>query len=282
MLKSHKIIITGQVQGVGFRPYVYVLAKQYDLKGTVSNNEKGVIIYLTGLENNINSFYKSLIVNPPKVSKINSHSILEIDIKEFDDFKIIPSQKNSKLNLQLTPDFAICDDCKDEIIDKNNRRYHYPFTTCVNCGPRWAITNTFPFERNQTSIDEFKMCETCKKEYANPTDRRFHSQTNSCSTCGISIELTDINGAIQSISKSNIFKKLASLLIEGNIIAIKNTGGYLLCCDASNEQVIQKLRNKKNRPNKPFAILYPSLEILEQHLEVNDKHKKHFPQPKDL
>ncbi len=274
MLKSFKIIITGQVQGVGFRPYVYILALQHNLKGTVSNNEEGVIIYITGLEENGNSFYNSLIEKPPKVSNINSHSILEIPIHEYNDFQIIPSQKNSKLNLQLTPDFAICDDCKNEIIDKKNRRYSYPFTTCVNCGPRWAITNTFPFERNHTSIDEFEMCDTCKKEYTDPMDRRFHSQTNSCSTCGINIELINVNGIIHNISKAKIFKKIASLIKKGNIIAIKNTGGYLLCCDASNEQVIQKLRTKKNRPNKPFAILYPSLEILEQHLEVNDKQKK--------
>ncbi|NOQ92569.1 MAG: carbamoyltransferase HypF, partial [Flavobacteriaceae bacterium] len=273
LLKSYKIIITGQVQGVGFRPYVFVLAQKHHLKGTVSNNEEGVIIYVTGLKKNTHLFYNSLIKNPPKVSKINNHSILEIDIEYFDDFQIIPSQKSNKLNLQLTPDFAICDDCKNEITDANNRRYNYPFTTCVNCGPRWAITNTFPFERNHTNIDEFEMCETCKNEYINPIDRRFHSQTNSCLTCGIKIQLTNNEGVNISVSKDKIFKRIVSLLKEGNIIAIKNTSGYLLCCDASNKQVIQKLRVKKNRPNKPFAILYPSLKILKQHLDINDKQK---------
>ena len=273
MLKSYKIIITGQVQGVGFRPFVYVLAQKNNLKGTVSNNEEGVIIYLTGSKDHIFSFYNTLIKNPPQVSKINEHSIQEIDTKSFNHFQIIPSQKTSKLNLQLTPDFAICDDCKNEISDPNNRRYRYPFTTCVNCGPRWAITNTFPFERAQTNMAEFEMCESCHAEYTNPMNRRFHSQTNSCETCGISIQLLDNKQNKIETSKSKIFKKIAQLIHKGNIIAIKNTSGYLLCCDANNKQVIQRLRTKKNRPNKPFAILYPSLEILKQHLDINDKQK---------
>ena len=271
MLKTYHIIITGQVQGVGFRPYVYVLANQFNLKGLVSNNEEGVIIYITGLEKNGNAFYNSLIETPPKVSKINKHFIKEIELLKFDDFQIIPSKKNTKLNLQLTPDFAICDDCKEEISDKNNRRYSYPFTTCVNCGPRWAITDTFPFERNHTSIKEFEMCHACKNEYINPIDRRFHSQTNSCAACGIDIFLTNNAGEKVKIGTNSIFKKISGLLTEGNIIAIKNTSGYLLCCDATNKNIIEKLRVKKNRPKKPFAILYPSLALLEQHLTINEK-----------
>ncbi len=270
MLKTYNIIITGQVQGVGFRPYVYVLASQFNLKGSVSNNEEGVIIYITGLEKKVNAFYTTLIEIPPKVSKITNHFIKEIEFIKFDDFQIIPSKKNTKINLQLTPDFAICDDCKEEISDKNNRRYAYPFTTCVNCGPRWAITATFPFERKHTSIDEFEMCDACKNEYTNPTDRRFHSQTNSCATCGISISLTNNTGEKVKIGTSSIFKKVAELLNEGNIVAIKNTSGYLLCCDATNKDTIENLRNKKNRPKKPFAILYPSLTFLKKHLIINE------------
>jgi len=274
MLKTYKIIITGQVQGVGFRPFVYVLANQFDLKGTVSNNENGVIIYLTGIEQDILSFYKNLIENPPQVSIITSHSLQLIDFEKFDTFQIIPSKKNSKLNLQLTPDFAICDLCKNEISDPANRRYNYPFTTCVNCGPRWAITNTFPFERSNTSMHKFEMCETCKIEYTNPEDRRFHSQTNSCSECGIQLTLTDKKGAPLKISNSDIFKKISTLLQQGNIIAIKNTGGYLLCCNASDSSIVQKLRKKKKRPNKPFAILYPSLKLVKDQLIINKEQEE--------
>ena len=274
MLKTYRIIITGQVQGVGFRPFVYVLAQQYNLKGTVSNNENGVIIFISGSNKNTQSFYRNLIQNPPPVSKIKDSNIYEIPFRNFNDFSIIPSTKKGKLNLTLTPDFAICDDCKNDISNENDHRYNYPFTTCVNCGPRWAITNTFPFERINTSIDEFNMCDECKNEYTNPTDRRFHSQTNSCSKCGVSIQLTDNENNALNIPVSKIFKRVSELLNNGNIIAIKNTSGYLLCCDATNETVIKKLRANKNRLNKPFAILYPSFKLLKQHLTVNTKQEE--------
>jgi len=272
--KSVKISITGQVQGVGFRPHVFVLAKAFGLKGSVSNNEEGVIIYASGPEENIQSFYTNLISNPPKVSKIKTHRKIEISDAKFGDFRIIPSQKHGKLNLQLTPDFAICDDCKKEIFDKDNRRFNYPFTTCVNCGPRWAITNTFPFERLHTNMHKFKMCDECEKEYTDPANRRFHSQTNSCPNCGIQISLTDSNAKRLDIDKSDIFTETAKLIKEGNIVALKNTGGYLLCCDASNSKVVKTLRLRKNRPQKPFAILYPSLELLKEQLNITLEQEK--------
>ncbi|MGB5497296.1 MAG: carbamoyltransferase HypF [Maribacter sp.] len=274
MPKTYKILISGSVQGVGFRPFVYALARQFNLKGTVSNNEEGVIIYTSGQKKSILSFYKKLIKGPPKVSRINHHTLQEIDFITFEDFQIIPSQKGGQLNLPLTPDFGICDMCKNEISDQGNRRYGYPFTTCVNCGPRWAITNTFPFERNHTSMHEFEMCDACKNEYTDPVDRRFHSQTNSCSTCGISIFLTDAKGMPLKTSKSDIFRKIATFLKEGKIVALKNTGGYLLCCDAANPSAVQELRVRKKRPTKPFAILYPSLVLLDQHLGLTHAQKK--------
>ena len=271
MVKTYKVVITGQVQGVGFRPSVYVLAKKFDLTGTVSNNEEGVIIYVTGEEEPIRTFINRLIKDPPPVARINSHSIEVTTLQHFDSFEIIPSQKGSKLNLQLTPDFAICPECAEEISDPDNRRYYYPFTTCVNCGPRWAITNTFPFERDHTSIVEFDMCEECMQEYSDPLNRRFHSQTNSCSRCGIDIQLTDNQGDILKYPISQVFKEIAELLHKGNIIALKNTSGFLLCCDATNKAAIQKLRDKKNRPRKPFAILYPNLEHLQKELPLSEK-----------
>ena len=274
MLKTYKIIITGQVQGVGFRPHVYVLAKEYNLSGTVSNNEEGVIIFITGLEKSILKFYKKLIQFPPPVSRIKDSTISQIVSKCFDEFKIIPSQKGGQLNLSLTPDFAICDDCQKDIINPENKRYNYPFTTCVNCGPRWAITETFPFERNHTSIDDFPMCDECVEEYANPLDRRFHSQTNTCQTCGIDLYLTDNKENKIDVVKSELFGKVAKLLLDGNIVAIKNTSGYLLCCNAENEQVVQSLREKKNRPTKPFAILYPSFDLLKNELHLDKVHVK--------
>ena len=274
MVRTYKVVITGQVQGVGFRPHVYVLARQFHLTGTVSNNEEGVIIYITGEENNIQSFISELISHPPRVSRINAHHAREVPLKQFETFEIIPSQKGSTLNLQLTPDFALCPDCAEELIDRKNRRYYYPFTTCVNCGPRWAITNTFPFERDHTSIVEFAMCEACQKEYSDPLDRRFHSQTNSCAKCGITIQLMTNQGVIEEHEETELYERIAALLNEGNIIAVKNTSGYLLCCDATNPEVVQKLRDKKNRPNKPFAILYPNVAMLEKELPLTPKQRR--------
>ncbi|MFZ2282559.1 MAG: carbamoyltransferase HypF [Lutibacter sp.] len=278
-MPTYKITISGQVQGVGFRPFVYGLAKSFSLTGTVSNNEEGVVIFVSGTKDSVQEFFDKLLKNPPPVSKIKNSAIIELETSLFTDFNIIPSTKSSRLNLPLTPDFAICDDCKKDIQDPKNRRYNYPFATCVNCGPRWAITNTFPFERDHTSISNFPICDECKKEYSNPADRRFHSQTNTCHTCGIELVLLDNSGNTIATTSENIFKKIAKLLSEGNIVAIKNTGGYLLCCNAENSAVIKKLRAKKNRPNKPFAVLFPSMEFLQNDLKINKHQKKSLNSP---
>ena len=274
MFKTYKIKVSGQVQGVGFRPFVYCLSSEFSLNGTVSNNEEGVIIYITGLEDSVQKFYKKLLQFPPSVSQIKNSTIIQVEFKDFTGFKIIPSTTKGNLNLPLTPDFAICEDCKNDLENTKNRRYHYAFTTCVNCGPRYAITENFPFERSNTSIDGFPMCDDCKNEYTNPINRRFHSQTNTCSTCGIELNLITSEGKIIETSKENIFKKVANLLLKGNIVAIKNTSGYLLCCNAEDEKVIKELRVKKNRPNKPFAVLYPSMELLKKDINLTEEETK--------
>ena len=274
MLKTYKISISGQVQGVGFRPYVYNLATEYNLKGTVSNDENGVAIFVTGLTKSLNDFYNNLIKRPPSLAKILDSNLEEISVESFNDFRIIPSEVKGGLNLPLTPDFAICDKCKGEIKRTSNKRFNYAFTTCVNCGPRWSITKTFPFERNHTAIDKFQMCESCKSEYKNPIDRRFHSQTNTCSTCGIDLKLINSKDEVVNLDNNNVFNKIAKLLADNKIIAIKNTSGYLLCCNAENKEVVKSLRVKKNRPNKPFAVLYPSLELLKSEVEISIGHEQ--------
>ena len=274
MLKTFQITFSGQVQGVGFRPYVYSLAKDFSLHGTVSNNEEGVIVFVTGLEESILNFYNKIRQSPPPVSRIKNSNISHIETIGFDEFKIVPSKKGGQLNLSLTPDFAICQDCQNELMQKENKRFKYPFTTCVNCGPRWAITENFPFEREHTSINDFPMCDECIEEYTDSTNRRFHSQTNTCHTCGIDLFLSDNKGEKIEVLKGEMFKKIVNLLSDGRIIALKNTSGYLLCCNAENEQVVSQLRVKKNRPKKPFAVLFPSLEKLKQELMIDEVNKK--------
>ena len=266
--ETYKILVAGQVQGVGFRPYVYTLANSFKLRGTVSNSIEGVVILVNGKESAIRDFYRELIQHPPPVSKIKSSSILLIEPREFDGFKIVASDSQGQVNLPLTPDFAICEACKKELNSKDNRRFGYAFTTCVNCGPRWSITEQFPFERMHTSINAFSMCSACNAEYTDPSNRRFHSQTNTCPECGISFEF--VNKDNELVPSENIFKTIAELLEEGKIVAVKNTSGYLLCCHAENRSVVETLRKRKNRPTKPFAVLFPSLEILESELSLNE------------
>ena len=270
MLSTYKILFNGQVQGVGFRPFVSKLAKKMGLGGIVSNNEEGVIIIASGASSDLLKFYQELINKPPPVARIIGHEMIKIKSASYDTFDIVPSSTEGKLNLALTPDFGICSSCAEEISDPDNRRFQYPFTTCVNCGPRWSLTNTFPFERAHTSMAEFSMCPVCQSEYEDQCDRRFHSQTNSCTDCGIQLELTNSEGTLINSSPNQVFKELSHLIRIGKIIAIKNTGGYLLCCDASKPEVIQRLRRLKRRPKKPFAILYPSLELLQEQLMVNE------------
>ena len=269
--KTYHIQIKGRVQGVGFRPFVFNLAKQFTLDGYVTNNENGVEICVTTSQETAQQFLKTIVENAPPVSKINRHSIEEIPLESFTGFQIKASSVSEAINIPLTPDFGVCKYCKTEISNPENRRYNYLFTTCVHCGPRYAITKQFPFERDNTSLTSFTMCASCEKEYKDPNDRRFHSQTNSCVDCGIQLQLTDSIGKTLNVSQNKIIEKTASLILEGSIVAIKNTNGYVLCCDATNENVIARLRANKKRPNKPFAVLYSSIEKIREEYELDTK-----------
>lgn len=274
MPKTFKITIQGQVQGVGFRPFVFSLAKKFNINGEVFNNEIGVVIFLNASEEKALQFLNQLLENPPKVSIIQNHSFQEIIHRNFNDFKIIHSEKGNQINIPLTPDFAICEDCKAEIKDPKNRRFQYAFTTCVNCGPRYSNTKKFPFERANTSMDSFEMCAECDEEYKNPDNRRFHSQTNSCTNCGVQLVLKNSKDQIIEENQTEILIKTTQFIAEGKIVAIKNTNGYLLCCDANNEEAIQQLRERKKRPAKPFALLYPSLELVKKHFDISECEEK--------
>lgn len=276
---SFEITISGQVQGVGFRPFVYGLAKQFQLKGTVCNNAEGVLINFNCTEKIARAFLETLLQKAPSSSIIQSHTLSEVAFSKFGSFDIIASQTNQQVNTPLTPDFTICKFCKKEISDSSNRRHGYAFTTCTSCGPRFALTTKFPFERVNTTLASFNMCLSCQTEYSNPNDRRFHSQTNSCAVCGIKLKLTLQNGQPLNIDQTNILTTVSKLILEGNILAIKNPNGYLLCCDASNKTAIDRLRQKKKRPSKPFALLYPSIEKIKNDFEINLSEKKALTSP---
>lgn len=269
MEQTYKIQIRGQVQGVGFRPFVYGLAIKHRLNGSVSNNENGVTIYCNTTQEYAKYFLAQILDKKPEIAEITSHSLNEITYLQFDSFTIETSNKEAGVNIPLTPDFAICPSCKKEIHSAKNRRYFYAFTTCVNCGPRYAITQNFPFERENTSMKNFRMCETCLAEYTDPTNRRFHSQTNSCHSCGVDLQLVASSKEISTKDHKECITKAVNFLKEGKILAIKNTNGYLLCCDAKKPDTIKLLRHRKHRPEKPFAVLYSSLEAIENDFEIS-------------
>ncbi|WP_286966767.1 carbamoyltransferase HypF [Flavobacterium sp. UBA4854] len=275
MNPTFQITISGSVQGVGFRPFVYNLAISYNLKGYVSNNENGVIIIVQEKSPTVTEFYKELKKKHPKNAKIKHIEIVEILRDEtFDTFSIRPTEKNIAINAPLTPDFAICKNCKSEVLDPKNRRYSYPFISCTSCGPRYSIARKFPFERENTSLNEFKMCKTCLDEYNNPKDIRFHSQTNSCPECGVRISFTDNKGNITKGTNKEIFEALCEKLTAGKIIAVKNITGYLLLCDATNPKAVLELRNRKKRLTKPFAVLFKDIKQIENYLYCQKAEKK--------
>ncbi len=260
------IHITGQVQGVGFRPYVFRLAEAFGLKGWVNNAADGVHIKFNADVNNANAFYQALIRQAPALARIVTHEMKEVTPEPFYAFHIIQSDTTTQANLLLTPDFALCADCRHELHDVKNRRFYYPFITCTNCGPRFSIIQCLPYDRERTTMQGFMMCPTCEAEYHNVYDRRYFSQTNSCPTCGIHLQLFDNE---QNILE-NPLETTIQLLQNGKIVAIKGLGGYLLICDATNAAAIQRLRARKHRPTKPLALLYPNIETLEKDVKLND------------
>jgi len=272
-LNTYKIEINGRVQGVGFRPFVFNIATQLSLNGSVSNNENGVLIFINSDKETASRFLETIKIKKPVVSEITSISLQKIDAIAFDDFAIEISENKQQISIPLTPDFAICNSCKTEVLDPNNHRYNYAFTTCVHCGPRYAITKKYPFDRQHTSLSTFEMCDDCQSEYDNPADKRFHSQTNSCTNCGITMQLVNNKGNFINKNQKTVINQTAELIRQGKIVAVKNTNGYLLCCDATNSEAIKRLRERKQRPNKPFAVLYPSIEMIENEFNISTYEK---------
>ena len=274
---NYKIAITGVVQGVGFRPFVYNLALKYNIKGWVNNDEKGVNILLYAKEENIEKFINELKINPPVLAKINSMNIEKItdkkEQKNYKNFEIIQSINSNNKSTIISPDIAICDDCLKDINDNSNFRYNYALTNCTNCGPRYSIIKTVPYDRINTSMGKFELCENCNKEYINPTNKRYHAQAIACEVCGPQINLYNkYNILIES--NINAIEKAAQLINEGFTLAIKGMGGFHIVCDSKNDKIIEKLRLNKNRPNKPFAIMFKDINSINSYTNISNKEKE--------
>ncbi len=261
-MHTYHIHISGLVQGVGFRPFVCRLAKALDVTGWVSNTNNGVHIECSASPETANRFYKELIHNPPRNAIITNHSFKQRDSTRFSSFTIQQSNCDNKPDLLLTPDIALCDQCKQEIITDNNKRFQYPFTTCLHCGPRYSIITGLPYDRERTTMSSLQMCDSCLDEYDDIENRRHYSQTNSCKDCAIRMHLFSATNTCLSSDEEEIMEMILAELIKGSILAIKGIGGYLLLCDATNESAINILRTRKHRPAKPFALLYADIEMV--------------------
>lgn len=268
----YRINVKGVVQGVGFRPFIYRLAKENRLYGWVLNSSEGVIIEVEGESKNLNLFIKNIKKKAPPMAKIDEISLEEQELIYYKKFEIKKSvRKKGKYQL-VSPDVAICEDCLSELFDKNDRRYLYPFINCTNCGPRFTIIKDMPYDRTNTTMNEFIMCENCQKEYDDPLSRRFHAQPNACPICGPHLWLADSKGRL--VNDINPVDEASNLLKNKIIIGVKGLGGFQLACDATSNDAVKKLRMKKHRPVKPFAVMVRNIDQVKEICFVNEDEEK--------
>jgi len=254
---------------VGFRPYVYGLARRHDLKGWVNNSSEGVHIDVEGERKKIEQFTRELQRQAPPRARIESLWFEDLNPAGFPSFEIWQSVEEAGKYQLISPDIATCVACQSEIFDPQDRRYRYPFTNCTNCGPRFTIIEDIPYDRGHTTMAKFRMCPQCQREYETPADRRFHAQPNACPLCGPKLKLWDGEG--RAVRVKDPISSAIRLLRRGEIVAVKGLGGFLLACDAENPGVVEKLRLRKGRPDKPLAIMLRDLSAVEGHCLITEK-----------
>lgn len=269
---SYQIRVQGIVQGVGFRPYVYRLAREFSLNGWVLNSSAGVFIEVEGDDGKLQEFARRLVADPPPLAVIRSCEIKEIEPQGFKDFTIRESDDQDEKTVMVSPDIAICTECQQEVANPDDRRYGYPFINCTNCGPRFTIIKDLPYDRAKTTMASFPMCPVCQEEYDNPLYRRFHAQPNACSVCGPHTTLLDKRG--QAVKSTP-----AELLQQGYIIAVKGLGAFHLAADATNIEAVRILRQRKRRDAKPFAVMARDLEVAEKYCVMNATEKTWLTSP---
>lgn len=267
-IRRLRLEIRGVVQGVGFRPHVYAGARRFGLKGFVGNESAGVFIEAEGRAESLAAFEKYLRENLPPLAHISSIARREIDVRDDADFRIVESAAHAGDFTLVSPDIATCADCRREFFDAGDRRYHYPFINCTNCGPRFTITEDVPYDRALTTMRVFEMCAACRAEYEDPADRRFHAQPNACPECGPHVWMLDREG--RRYERAAAFDALRAALKAGAIAAVKGVGGFHLACDARNEAAVEKLRERKGRVDKPFAVMCRDLAAAERLAAIDD------------
>ncbi|MGA2157664.1 MAG: carbamoyltransferase HypF [Dehalococcoidia bacterium] len=272
-----RISARGVVQGVGFRPFVYGLAKKHGLKGWVCNTSEDVKIEVEGERKTLDLFISDLEHKAPPLAHIESVSVTFDAAAGYTGFEIRHSVAQPGKYQLVSPDIATCQPCLDDVFTAGNRRWHYPFTNCTNCGPRFTIIKDIPYDRPLTTMSVFKMCQDCQREYEDPLDRRFHAQPNACPVCGPQLDLVDNKG--KPVGYDDIIQKTASLLREGSIIAVKGLGGFLLACNAENAGSVTLLRQRKRRPSKPFAVMLRDMDEARKHCEITQAEERLLKSP---
>lgn len=278
-MKRDKVNINGLVKGIGFKPFIYRLANELNLSGFVVNSNDGVIVEIEGDPTVINQFHNRLLAEKPQLANIVQYDVVENQPTGAKGFSIKESVISEKAKAIIAPDIAMCNDCLKEIQDPKNRRYKYPFTACSNCGPRFTIVESIPYDRSLTSMKMFPMCSDCQAEYDNPLNRRFQFQPNACPNCGPKLILND---GINELSVENPLSKTAELLKEGKIVAIKSVGGFYLAVDPYNEQAVISLRKKKGNTEKPLTLMAPDIQTVKKHCYLDREEENvinHYARP---
>ena len=272
MLVGKNIRISGIVQGVGFRPFVYTQAISNRITGWVRNSSAGVEIIANGLETDIDLFIYAIRNQSPPLAKIDSFSVMDVKPNGYTQFDIIQSDSTPGGFIPISPDMSICQDCTRELFDSHNRRFRYPFINCTNCGPRFTFINDIPYDRPLTTMASFEMCGICREEYENPLDRRFHAQPIACDHCGPKIWLETLSGE-KTFGETGL-KTAREWIKNGKIIALKGLGGFHLACNALDEKAVNRLRHRKKRSDKPFAVMAFDLESAEKFCVLTNAEKE--------
>lgn len=269
---AFRILIQGAVQGIGFRPFIYGLAQRMSLKGWVANTSEGVVIEVEGDKEKIYDLVSRIYEEKPPQAEIENVCVEEIEYGGYEGFEIRESRIEFEKKVLLHPDIATCPNCLEELFNPKDRRYLYPFINCTQCGPRFTIITDIPYDRDKTTMQVFKMCPRCEKEYHEPVSRRFHAQPNACWECGPQVELrvTNYESEVTVVGKEAI-EKTAELLKQGAIVAIKSLGGYQLAGNALDDATVRKLRDRKKRILKPFALMAKSIKMVERYCQLNEK-----------
>ena len=266
-----EILVQGTVQGVGFRPFIYNLATRLSIAGSVINTGAGVFISAQGKQHNIDTFVLAIAEDAPPLAKIDSIKTspcqLDTTSPSGPEFTILSSNNQNIANTAIPPDINLCSDCLSELLDPANRRFHYPFINCTNCGPRYTIIESIPYDRPKTSMKVFPMCPACEKEYNDPTDRRFHAQPNACPVCGPQISLHDRHGTL--IKETRPIAAVTQALADNQVVAIRGLGGFHLSVNGCSQTAVATLRERKSRPDKPLAIMVKDLSVAQRLCHVD-------------